>query len=339
MRMRINMSILLAALSICGTFVASPVMAQIKPEVKPEIKFKVAWQEKLDVKVASNPSTFCVGDLKGDGKQRLAMIDSNDGESFSMWKYTMIICSFVDGKFKLDWQSDPFTSMYRQSLRIVPEAGMPAHICYAGEKTRLWQYDAKKDIYASKLASDSLKITDVIVKEQPYVVFSQGYSPIIKKGEDFDKWVDGAKKAPYVTWVQTIGDVDLDGKDEVAAIIDGGNVGIYTLDSKEKSISATTYGNNQNRITLWYVKDQKTPYIVVNKNYEKGSREEIKYDFSKISLLKYDGKEYVEVWSSDEIKDIIVDMQVCDPKTEGTLGLVALSTNDAGCMLTKIVAE
>ncbi len=87
-------------------------------------------------------------------------------------------------------------------------------------------------------------------------------------------------------------------------------------------------------MTTWNPALSKLPYIVACKS---AVNDQDKPDGGYIYFIQWNGESYDEVWHSNKMDDAVIDMQVCDPKSEGKTGLVILSRQDKNYFLTKIV--
>ena len=132
------------------------------------------------------------------------------------------------------------------------------------------------------------------------------------------------------------GDFDGDGNIEIATAVSsdikssGNPIEVWGKKGR-KAVTATRYGS---RLTTWNPSGAKCPFIVARKNT---ANEQGEPNGGFVYFIQWRGENYDEVWHSNKIGDEVIDMQVCDPKSEGKAGLVILSRQDKNYFLTKIV--
>ena len=116
-------------------------------------------------------------------------------------------------------------------------------------------------------------------------------------------------------------DFDGDGQIEVAVVKlpklngdsagHGNSISIYSVGGVRKAVTQAVYDGC---IAAWKPETVQTPYLVAAKGHhdESGGAEG-----ASVCLIKWNGKDFNEVWESDRIDDEVLEMKVCDPEERG----------------------
>ncbi len=311
-------------------------------------KYKIAWEENL----GSGPfQAFSAGDVQGTGICRLVLARSGN----------LVVMKWEDGKFRQTWETEIARNQLL-TIKIIPIAGNPSVIFVSNvtfdfarnsitdyianrpfdPATNLFRWDGT--VY-SKVATRGLLITDGTTQGnqlQLVGVFHGGIG-VQHRNTDNLEAVDIQNQEVITNGIGILGSVlqaDFDGdqKTEFAAIESGddsqGHISVFTKDGTRKAITTETYYSFS--LARWQPRGVRLPYIVATRNTQDETK---KLNGGYVCFVQWDGESYREVFKSNKLHSAIIDVQVCDPKGEGTTGLVVLSADSKGYYLTKIVPE
>ena len=335
--------------------------------------FKIAWREDL----GKDPVyAFSAGDVLGDGTTRFVeymMRQVNvPGDDNSRENYVVRISKWNDRKFEVKWESQELSD-YRSMmdgiarteelhLYVSPSTHTPALITLSNSILCLLMLRWDGTTYPSvplSLLSDNLHSESNLYSDLPPGSVLQWLSS--KQILRYDLYpptnlelVDVRNNNEVATSTKTLssqsfssygythssgiaaGDFDGDGNIEIATSAssdiktDGSPIEVWGKMGR-KAVTTKRYGA---RLTTWNPSGAKCPFIVARKN-KANEQGELNGGF--IYFIQWNGESYDEVWHSNKIGDEVIDMQVCDPKSEGKAGLVILSRQDKNYFLTKIV--
>jgi len=299
-------------------------------------RFKIAWREKL---TPDKVLQFDSGDLLGDGTIRLVTV-SLGYDSLRVWKWT-------GRKFQLTWKSN--MNCRRLFVPPVPRGKSPI-ILYANEGTAylLWNGTNYTDQYQLR---DRSKLSVCHIIGWIFGTPLRFYDPMgTICGVKFDDlitdplaWMDNGKPVfPRMHIEGVIADFDGDGNLEDAETVRDLNLTldsdvscpleIFGTDGIRKGFSEKSY---LSRLAVWNHGMFKLPFIVARSQVCDDKGETSGY----VHFVWFDGETYNEVWKSTRFDDAVLDMKVCDPKGEGTDGLIILSRDKKSCYLSKIVLD
>lgn len=310
--------------------------------------FKIAWREDL----GKDPvCAFSAGDVLGDGTTRFVEYMTSQAYPYP---YFLRISKWEDGNFDQKWQSENFQFSTSANC-IVCVSHIEQKPCFItlsttdsgtnGSSCKAWRWDGST--YSDALTRNTfgspviewLSSLDFLSNNWPDFGFglrsvSKGVETIATDNPPILRFGCEAEGVP------TTGDFDGHGSIEIATVRDPGfrTFGITFGDFIEiwgkngrKAITTKKYGS---RLTTWNPALSKLPYIVACKS---AVNDQDKPDGGYIYFIQWNGESYDEVWHSNKMDDAVIDMQVCDPKSEGKTGLVILSRQDKNYFLTKIV--
>ena len=322
--------------------------------------FKIAWREDL----GKDPVyAFSAGDVLGDGTTRFVeyMARINKG-TVDQGTIFLSVAKWESGMFSRTWESNGLPDFsvsahingtpmeddkrYSVHLCISPIMKRPAQIIISsnGSFCGDWRWDGTSysPIPFSVRSTDpvlqwfsGMKILSCDDNRRLFVA-SIGDSGDIIHTEDPDTYPFDARPTLDAFGGATMGDFDGDGSTEVASAAssdiktDGSPIEVWGKMGR-KAVTTKRYGA---RLTTWNPSGAKCPFIVARKN-KANEQGELNGGF--IYFIQWNGESYDEVWHSNKIDDLVIDMQVCDPKSEGKAGLVILSRQDKNYFLTKIV--
>lgn len=309
--------------------------------------FKIAWREDLGKDFIFS---FAAGDVLGDGGSRLVLGKMlNDFIQLSVQKWS-------DKTFVQTWISESAPSDYpvynfdgsSYYTRVLPQEKAPSRIFICGSSnTKSWLWDGANYVRQDLLY---LGITDILTS-LPKTLVGESYGVgTIDHADGLIKSVVNDSNNSNLGLVFYKGfrtfssssdivaaDFDGDGNIELALAqaaninLSGKPIEIYSLAGIRKAVTTRGYGG---RLAVWNPAASKFPYIVARKNT---SNEQGENNGGYVYFIQWNGESYDEVWHSNKIGDAVIDMQVCDPKSEGKTGLVILSKQDKNYFLTKIV--
>ena len=297
-------------------------------------KFVTAWRTTLLAKGEDNFSensikAFAAGDVLGNGSARLV---TGSGGGLYVWKWDA-------GKFIVTTTVP--TGYGGEFLEVIPVANKPSII-----SVPRFVFSWNGTNYVEN-GNPACAFKEWPGAKQRYVFGVKnlgGYGEFIYGlSSNATEYVSGVMK-PMTFPTDGIsqsndaaisgGDLDGDGKVELAVINQyGSNTGdfirIFGIDGKRKAITNEEYSYP---LTVWHT-GGKFPFIVATKNVQ-GNSADSKGGY--VFLLQWDGEMYRKMWKSVRMDEQILDIQVCNPKSEAKSGLVVLSKDDNGYYLTKI---
>lgn len=320
-------------------------------------KFRIAWRENL----GSTPiCAFAVGDVTGDGFPRLVGCEDNT----TTWESRLVVSKWADGRFKRTWSdgegcgdprdrnigNGPITLLVMR----LPDASVRIMAHYPSRSSRdlaLWRWDGTT--YARKDQESFGRLT-YSVPESSRVVAWYGLGvekeviigTLTVKADGTLAWGDDRKDTgvqPFTPYDErsdcVAADLDADGKPEIAVSVIFDNysgdqpIQIFAIGGERKFMTESGYGYG---LSVWQPGGLKTPYLVARKNSKDENK---KPNGGYIYFLQWNGETYEEIWKSNKLDDKVVDVKVCDPKGEGKMGLVVLTSDKKGMYLTKIVSD
>ena len=303
--------------------------------------FKIAWREDL----GKDPIvSFAAGDVLGNGSSRLVLGKGSGVPILSVQRWD-------GGSFKQTWVGDvsfPY-AMVNYFVRLLPQLKAPARIILSGDMGSVklgslnsWLWDGSD--YSHQVVSYTCVTGTDISSPELLVGFDGIFRLGLMKSVVNDSGRDNFSLAIYKgAIIQTdasdivAADFDGDGNTElaIAQAMDikspGRPIEIYSLAGVRKAVTTEGYGT---RLAVWNPAASKRPYIAACKNT---ANEQGENNGGYVYFIQWNGESYDEVWHSNKIDDAVIDMQVCDPKSEGKTGLVILSRQDKDYFLTKIV--
>lgn len=305
--------------------------------------FKIAWREDL----GKDPVyAFSAGDVLGDGTTRFVeFMPSQDRTDTSFLR----ISKWEDGNLSQKWQSENF--QYDTSVNCIVCVSHTEHkpgfitlssnmlSVYVQAAPMVWRWDGST--YSNALERNTI--------DAPVLGWLSSFEFLSTNGRSFclrsvDKGVETLNSsnppslsfACGITGIPTAGYFDGHGSVEIATpevsnMKQGGNpIEIWGTNGR-KAVTTKKYGS---LLMTWNPAASKYPYIVARKNT---ANEQGESNGGFVCFIQWNGENYDEVWHSNKIDDEVIDMQVCDPKSEGKAGLVILSRQDKNYFLTKIV--
>lgn len=318
-------------------------------------KFQIAWRESL----GKDPVyAFSAGDVLGNGTSRLVQYKARiDEGTVDQGTIFLSVAKWENGTFNRVWESQGLSDFSLQKIDGLQKKES-VHLCVSPIKGRAaqiilsnnsefkcdWRWDGTSYSpiqFAIRLADPVLQWfsgTGILSRDDNKRVFVESIDDNGKPTRTEDTTADPFIARPTLddNGGVAIGDFDGDGKLETAVVEpsdlknSGKPIEIYGQNGR-KAATVNGYGA---RLTTWNPGGSKLPYIVARKNIPNTNGES---SGGYIYFLQWNGESYDEVWKSNQMDDAVIDMQVCDPKSEGKTGLVVLSTDKKGYYLTKIV--
>ena len=309
--------------------------------------FKIAWREDL----GKDPvHAFSAGDVLGDGTTRFVeYMASQDRTDTSFLR----ISKWEDGNLSQKWQSENF--QYDTSVNCIVCVSHTEHkpgfitlssnmlSVYVQAAPMVWRWDGST--YSNALERNTID-APVLGWLSSFEFLSTSSSGFCLRSADKGVETLTSSNPPSLsfahsingisTGIPTAGYFDGHGSVEVATPEvsdikqDGSTIGIWGTNGR-RAVTTKKYGG---RLTTWNPAASKYPYIVARKN---PANEQGESNGGFVYFIRWNGENYDEVWHSNKIDDEVIDMQVCDPKSEGKAGLVILSRQDKNYFLTKIV--
>jgi TolB-like protein len=324
----------------------------LPPPPRTGATLRQAWREPIR---GAQLHTFTVGNLRGDGA-RLATLEDQATEQY---QDDVHICLYAwkTGAFRSIWSSEqvPFRNDAKGYLRLLNADGLPQLTYTSMDSALLFRWNG-----AGYGASGQFKIP--ILDN----VHASGYRAV---GIDYYRGGLLAEKPTVdeegaTVWkflklthdrrtdifgdTMTAGDFDGDGQIEIAikpykdytsAYRDTpapAPIEIYGLDGQRKAITQEKYNG---RMTNWKPAGVQRALLIAGRNAFITEDGEIKRAGGYAIVIQWDGETYNEVWKSERQGQEIIDLQVGDPKNEGTDGLLILSRERKDYYLTKIIVE
>ena len=313
--------------------------------------FKIAWREDL----GKDPVyAFSAGDVLGDGTTRFVeYMASQDRTDTSFLR----ISKWEDGNLSQKWQSEnfPCDTSTNYIVCVSHTEHKPGFITlstaepafYGHAVPMAWRWDGSTYSNASSDASYSNTLRDPVLGWlSSFEFLSTDWPYFVLRSVDKGVETPTSSNPPSLsfacgingrsTGIPTAGYFDGHGSVEVATPEvsdikqDGSTIGIWGTNGR-RAVTTKKYGG---RLTTWNPAASKYPYIVARKN---PANEQGESNGGFVYFIRWNGENYDEVWHSNKIDDEVIDMQVCDPKSEGKAGLVILSRQDKNYFLTKIV--
>jgi len=290
------------------------------------------------------PNSFAVGDVYGNGEQRLVLLRYRSESTEDEFKYsdprlnasTRILGALVvikwDGKvFRRIWEEDERTGYQGDgTVRIpkAPEGPHPIVVSTAGKS--LW-YGWSGTTFAQIGIGSSFTLTEWFGQSPAQVSGICNNVPFlahlgsVANQDDLDTLSEDAAKtasiqAPRSTLVLA-GDVDGDKETELILLdrTKGSNaLSVWSQSGTLKSRSDPVYGLNA---CIWHPRWSKLPFIVAQRNRISPAGRMLA---ARLVMLQWNGEVYEEVWTSRELGQTVTDIQVGDPKDEGASGIVVL---------------
>jgi TolB-like protein len=307
--------------------------------------FNVAWREDLGTEPITS---FTAGDTLGDGSSRLVIIKTQEDGAFS-FSYVDVL-KWDENIFKTVWQS---TNNYGGNhVLLLPSASGPPAIAMTGSNAFLkWNGTTYiSDDIARKAWLQlhyNITLSDTVVgSPNKFVGFDE------PQGADFINLKDGIDNFTLAEQTEnfgviavgpasaissvTSGDYDGDGQVEIAVGFltkTAEPIEIYDKQGNRKAITSAGYGGD---VTTWKPKGAIKPFIVARRNTFDADKNP---NGGNIYFIRWNGESYEEFWKSNTFPGSIIEMHVCDPKGEGSPGLVVLSYDGKDYYLTKIAAS
>ena len=310
-------------------------------------KYQIAWEEKLGTLPVL---AFSAGEVQGHGVHRLIL---------AVRKYeardlcNLRVMKWENGRFRQTWESEAYDfheNVYVRVATFNPNAapfivsdGSIEHVPIEPMMFRWNGTTYNKEVLP---VSHPPVVTDVI--SQPSMVEVVGIYKSHVSATQFSGGISPSSdnievQVPYkYSHVSPVIKADFDGDNQAefatfAFLSNNGSkpIVVYTLGDVLKAQTSESY--DVRLLTHWLPHNIKLPYIVATrctKDEETG-----KPNGGYVCFVQWDGESYKEVFKSNKLHDAIIDVQVCDPKGEGTTGLVVLSADKKGYYLTKIVPE
>ncbi len=334
--------------------------------------YKQEWKERIGLK---NTVSFTAADFTGDGKNSIAISSFNSVDDQSRVIHDISLLQWNTNKFKtstkkpLSLYSGYFYNM-KNSLINFPRLSFGIMKKDDKDKTNMLSYGPFRSninqtggysypYYISITFDKDSEEMDTLETESDLYCPSQHWdtSASLSYDSNYRKAKVKSKDKEYFSnithesnfYSYTFGDSDDDGqpeavvttfkideKDKEKKKVLPGPLKVISTSGQDEFVSEKNYGT---AVILWKPNEKSNPFIAVSSCGidDTGKPEKDAY----IYLLQMDEKEgkYVEIWKSGRVGDKVVDLQVCDAKNEGTVGLVALVEDNNNTYFVKFVVE